>query len=153
MWLAISLLIFYRFENCTPFKRLKVIISLTMCNESLIEMSLSKYSKELSSLSFSTFPQQNKGEQERVLNIYPFSDFLIWPYHGLLFIFLMMMMMMMMTMMMNYFCGMVGWLCLTLFPARTTVRDPHHYESPTNCKQGSYLCKTWVQAYLNEVVQ
>ena len=43
--------------------------------------------------------------------------------------------------------------CLALFPAGTIVRDPHHLESPTRCKQDLNLCRTWVQALLNEVVQ
>ena len=42
---------------------------------------------------------------------------------------------------------------LTLFPAGTTVRDPHHRESPTRRKQGLNLRRTRVQALLNEVVQ
>ena len=41
---------------------------------------------------------------------------------------------------------------LALFPARTIVRDPHHRKSPTGCKDLN-LCRTWVQALLNEVVQ
>ena len=41
---------------------------------------------------------------------------------------------------------------VTLFPARTIVRDPHHRESLTRSKQDLNLCKTWVQALLNEVV-
>ena len=40
-----------------------------------------------------------------------------------------------------------------LFPAETIVRDPHHRESPTCCEQDLNLCRTWVQALLNEVVQ
>ena len=35
--------------------------------------------------------------------------------------------------------------CLALFPAGTIVRDPHHRESPTRCKQDLKLCRTWVQ--------
>ena len=43
-----------------------------------------------------------------------------------------MMMMMMMMMMMNFFCGMAHrQRRLTLFPAGTIVRDPHHREFPT----------------------
>ena len=41
---------------------------------------------------------------------------------------------------------------LTLFPAGTIVRDPHHRESPTHREQDLNLCRTWVQALLNEVV-
>ena len=35
---------------------------------------------------------------------------------------------------------------LALFPARTTVRDPHHCKSPTCREQGLNLHRTWVQA-------
>ena len=43
---------------------------------------------------------------------------------------------------------------LALFPAGTTVRDPHHREPPTRHEQeGLNLRRTWVQALLNEVVQ
>ena len=41
---------------------------------------------------------------------------------------------------------------LALFPARTMVRDPHHCESPTRCEQDLNLRRTWVQAFLNEVM-
>ena len=55
----------------------------------------------------------------------------------------MIMMMMMMMMMMNYF---VEWLTderrLALFSARTTVRDPHHRESPTRCEQDLSMRRT-----------
>ena len=59
-----------------------------------------------------------------------------------------------MMIMMNYF---VVWLTderrLTIFPASTIVRDPHHRESLTHREQDINLCRTLVQAYLNEVVQ
>ena len=42
---------------------------------------------------------------------------------------------------------------VALFPAGTTVRDPHHRESPTRRKKDLKLRKTWVQALMNEVVQ
>ena len=42
---------------------------------------------------------------------------------------------------------------LTLFPAGIIVRDPQYCESPTRCKQDLNLCRTWVQASMNEVVQ
>ena len=42
---------------------------------------------------------------------------------------------------------------LALFPAKTIARDPYHLESPTHCKQDLSLCQTWVQAWLNKVVQ
>ena len=42
---------------------------------------------------------------------------------------------------------------LALFSDGTIVRDPHHLESPTHRKQDLNLCRTWVQALLNEVVQ
>ena len=42
---------------------------------------------------------------------------------------------------------------LALFPARTIVRDPHHHESPTRRELGLNLHRTWVQAWLNKVVQ
>ena len=62
--------------------------------------------------------------------------------------------MMIMMIMMNYF---MVWLTderrLTLFPAATIVRDPHHRESLTHREQDMNLCRTLVQAYLNEVVQ
>ena len=39
--------------------------------------------------------------------------------------------------MMNCFCGMVTEKrCLTLSPAGTTVKDPHHREPPTRREQG-----------------
>ena len=64
------------------------------------------------------------------------------------------MMMMMMMMMINCY---VVWLNderrLALFPAWTIVRDPHHRESPTRREQDLNLCRTLVQALLNEVVQ
>ena len=40
---------------------------------------------------------------------------------------------------------------LALFPPGTIVRDPHHRESSTCCKQDLNLCRTWAQALLNEV--
>ena len=42
---------------------------------------------------------------------------------------------------------------LALYPAGTTVRDPHHHESLMCSEQGLSLCRTWVQALLNEVMQ
>ena len=42
---------------------------------------------------------------------------------------------------------------LTLIPAGTIVRDPHHHESPTHREQDLNLRKTWLQPLLNEVVQ
>ena len=42
---------------------------------------------------------------------------------------------------------------LSLFPAETIVRNPHHLESPTCRKQDLNLRRTWVEALLNEVVQ
>ena len=39
---------------------------------------------------------------------------------------------------------------LTLFPAGTIVRDPHHRESPTRREQDLNLSKTWCQALLND---
>ena len=52
--------------------------------------------------------------------------------------------MMMMMMMMNCFCGMVDRrkAFLALFPAGTTVRDPHHLESLTRREQDLNLCRT-----------
>ena len=37
---------------------------------------------------------------------------------------------------------------LALFPAGTTVRDPHHRESLTRRKQDLNLCRTWVQSLM-----
>ena len=58
---------------------------------------------------------------------------------------IMMMMMMMMMMMINFF---VLWLTnekrLTLIPAETIARDPHHRQSPIHRVQGLRLSKTWV---------
>ena len=47
-----------------------------------------------------------------------------------------------------------GWLTkgVALFPLGTNVRNPHHRESPKRQEQ-DYLCRTWVQALMNEVVQ
>ena len=42
---------------------------------------------------------------------------------------------------------------LAFFPAGTTVRDPHHGESPTRRQQDLNLRRTRVKALLNEVVQ
>ena len=64
-------------------------------------------------------------------------------------------MMMMMMMMIN--CSVI-WLtnynknCLALFPAGIIARDTPYHESPTRCEQDFNLCKTLVQAWLNEVV-
>ena len=41
---------------------------------------------------------------------------------------------------------------LALFPAGTIIRDAHHHESPTRRERGLNLRRTWVQAYLNELV-
>ena len=67
-----------------------------------------------------------------------------WNGHvGSLTYFIMMTMMMMMMMMMMIF---VIWLTderrLALFPAGTTVRDPHHGESLTHHEQDLNLCRT-----------
>ena len=63
-------------------------------------------------------------------------------------------MMMMMMMMMSVF---VVWLSgersLTLFPARKTVRDPHHREFSARREQDLNLPGTLVQASLNEFLQ
>ena len=42
---------------------------------------------------------------------------------------------------------------LALFPARFIVRDSHHGEFLTRHKQDLNLHRTWVKAFLNEVVQ
>ena len=42
---------------------------------------------------------------------------------------------------------------LALFPTRTIVRDPHHYEFPTCPKQDLNHSKIWIQTLLNEAVQ
>ena len=42
---------------------------------------------------------------------------------------------------------------LALFPAGTTIKDPHHRKSPTRRKQDLNLRRTWVHAFLNEVEQ
>ena len=39
------------------------------------------------------------------------------------------------------------------FPVGTIVGDPYHHKSPTRSKQDLNLCRTWVQALLNEIVQ
>ena len=41
---------------------------------------------------------------------------------------------------------------IALFPKRTIVRDPHHRESLTRREQDLNLRRTWVQAFLNEVI-
>ena len=41
---------------------------------------------------------------------------------------------------------------LAVFPVGTIVRDPHHRKSSSRRKQGLNLRRTWVQAWLNEVV-
>ena len=43
--------------------------------------------------------------------------------------------------------------CLTLFPGRTIVRDPHYLESPTRCKQDLNLHRIWTQGFWDEFVQ
>ena len=40
---------------------------------------------------------------------------------------------------------------LALFPTGIFVRDPHHCESPTCCKQDFNLCRTWFQALLKVI--
>ena len=42
---------------------------------------------------------------------------------------------------------------LALFPSGTIVRDPHHWKSPTRREHVLNLCRTLVQASLNEDVQ
>ena len=42
---------------------------------------------------------------------------------------------------------------LALFPSGIIVRDPHHLESLTRRERDLNLCRTSVQALLNEVVQ
>ena len=42
---------------------------------------------------------------------------------------------------------------LALFPARTTIRDPRHHESPTRREQDLNLPRARIHAVLNEVVQ
>ena len=44
----------------------------------------------------------------------------------------------------NFFCGLVD--PPRPFPAGATVRDPHHWESPTRREQGLNLPITWVKA-------
>ena len=54
----------------------------------------------------------------------------------------------------EFFCSMVNRRkALALFPAKTIVRDPHHGESPARNDQVLNMRRTWVQTYLNEVVQ
>ena len=54
----------------------------------------------------------------------------------------------------EFFCSMVNRRkALALFPAETIVRDPHHGESPARNDQVLKMRRTWVQTYLNEVVQ
>ena len=43
--------------------------------------------------------------------------------------------------------------CLALYPAGTIIRDPHHRESLTGCKQDLNMPRIWVQTFLNEVMQ
>ena len=56
----------------------------------------------------------------------------------------------MIMMMMSCFCGMADRRLLALL---IIVRDPHHRESPTHREQDLNLCRTWVQALMNEDVQ
>ena len=42
---------------------------------------------------------------------------------------------------------------LALFPVGTIVKDPHHRESLSRREKDLNLRRTWVQAFLNEVVQ
>ena len=42
---------------------------------------------------------------------------------------------------------------LSLFPAGTVVRNPHHYESRIHHKQDMNMSRTWVQTLMNEVAQ
>ena len=42
---------------------------------------------------------------------------------------------------------------LAIFPAGTIVREPPYRESPTGREKGLNLCRTWVQAWLNDAVQ
>ena len=57
-------------------------------------------------------------------------------------------------MMINFF---VVWLTnergIAFFPAGAIFRDTHYRESPTRREQDLNLCRTSVQAFLNEVVQ
>lgn len=55
-------------------------------------------------------------------------------------------------MIISYFCVLVDQRHLTLFLARTIVRDRHHRESPTRWKQDLNLRRTLTQTFLNEVV-
>ena len=62
------------------------------------------------------------------------------------------------------FCKQIVCVCLTilwcwrlkgwaLFPVGTIFRDsPHHKQPLISCEQDLNLCKTWIQALLNEVV-
>ena len=58
-----------------------------------------------------------------------------------------------MIMMINCFCSMVDERHLTLFPARTIVKDPHRCVFPTRREQDLNLRRTGIRALLNEVVQ
>ena len=51
------------------------------------------------------------------------------------------------------FCGIVDWRkTFSLFPVENIVRDPHYRKSPTHRAQDLNVRRTWVQAFLNEVV-